>query len=185
MERAKVRAFHEDLNSALVTLAKKHGFASASTGSISYSDERLSGSFRVFVKPGAENLEEANNLIALGLKANDMIKVQGHESTPCKVIGATNRGSLIVIMSGKRYRISPSQQYVKVGAVVGMTDELREKFKGLACRLSPENLSCDGELSRRATSQKHSEIMKEWKTLEMLTGHKVSQEEIEIETMDG
>jgi hypothetical protein len=53
------------------------------------------------------------------------------------------------------------------------------KFDALTCRLSPENLCCDGEISRAQVRQRHAAIMREWKALEKQFGGPVSQEEIE------
>lgn len=49
---------------------------------------------------------------------------------------------------------------------VEISKEGLEEFVGLACRLSPENLSCDGEASRAWINQKLRAIRKEWKALE-------------------
>ena len=58
-----------------------------------------------------------------------------------------------------------------------------QKFTELTSRLSPENLCCDGEISRAEVNRRHKRIMVEWRTLEMHVGRKVSTEEIETEEM--
>lgn len=50
-------------------------------------------------------------------------------------------------------------------------------FLGMACELSPENLHCDGEISRSAAAAKYREIMKRWRALETKVGQTVSEEE--------
>lgn len=56
---------------------------------------------------------------------------------------------------------------------------LFQKFDSLICRLSPENLCCDGECSRAETNYRYRQIMKEWQVLEKQAGFPVSQEEVE------
>lgn len=58
-------------------------------------------------------------------------------------------------------------------------DELMQELDSLCAALSPENLSCDGELSRTAISQKLREIKGEWKEIEKKLGKKVTQDEVE------
>lgn len=60
-----------------------------------------------------------------------------------------------------------------------MDDEIRSKFERLAVARSPENLTCDGELSRKQVIARHSSIMREWVALEKKVGRKVSLDEIE------
>lgn len=58
-----------------------------------------------------------------------------------------------------------------------LTMELKARFIGLAARLSPENLSCDGELSKSQIKARLSAIRKEWTALEKQAGRKVSEDE--------
>jgi hypothetical protein len=58
--------------------------------------------------------------------------------------------------------------------------ELMDALTVLCGELSPENLSCDGELSRTAINQKLHAIMGEWKEIENKLGRKVSEDEVEI-----
>ena len=60
-----------------------------------------------------------------------------------------------------------------------MTKKQKEQFKIMASRLSPENLSCDGEISRTQVNASYRQIMKEWKQLEKEVGRKVSEAEVE------
>jgi hypothetical protein len=59
-----------------------------------------------------------------------------------------------------------------------LTNEFREKFLDLACGLSPENLSCDGTISRAAMQKKYNRLMKEWHALEKQFGRNVSESEV-------
>jgi hypothetical protein len=58
-----------------------------------------------------------------------------------------------------------------------LTVELKAQFVSLAARLSPENLSCDGELSRSKVAARRKAIIKEWTALEKQAGRRVSEDE--------
>ena len=62
-----------------------------------------------------------------------------------------------------------------------LPENLFKQFDALTCRLSPENLSCDGECSRIETNRRRNVIMAEWRELEKQAGRTVSFEEIENE----
>ena len=57
-----------------------------------------------------------------------------------------------------------------------MSDTQHKAFMNLACRLSPENLHCDGEISRAQANSRYRQIMKEWRALEKQVGHKVHED---------
>ncbi len=56
--------------------------------------------------------------------------------------------------------------------------EILNDFAGLACRLSPENLCCDGEISRAEVNRRLRQIQKEWKALEKELGRVVSEDQV-------
>jgi hypothetical protein len=58
-------------------------------------------------------------------------------------------------------------------------DELMNALSTLCCELSPENLCCDGELSRSQVNAKLRKIRGEWKEIEKKIGWKVSEDEAE------
>lgn len=60
-----------------------------------------------------------------------------------------------------------------------LTVDQKKKFRSLLESLSPENLSCDGYLSKSRIIQKSRKLRKEWKQLEKEVGRKVEQEEAE------
>ena len=64
-----------------------------------------------------------------------------------------------------------------------LTSELQEKFLDLACALSPENLTCDGELPRYAVRAKLARLNAEWAALEKLAGRKVTESEVWAERL--
>lgn len=51
-------------------------------------------------------------------------------------------------------------------------------FDKIATDLSPENLTCDGELSGAAVRKRAKELNAEWKELEILFGRPVTENEI-------
>ena len=55
--------------------------------------------------------------------------------------------------------------------------EIFNDFAGLACRLSPENLCCDGEISQAEVNRRLRQINKEWKALEKELGRTVSEDQ--------
>ena len=57
-------------------------------------------------------------------------------------------------------------------------EELMKSLDVLCCELSPENLHCDGEISRSAAMKKASALRAEWKEIERKLGRKVSEEEV-------
>ena len=59
-----------------------------------------------------------------------------------------------------------------------LSNELLNKFIQVAGDLSPENLTCDGELSPAQVSRKHKELMSEWRELEREAGRKVTEDEV-------
>jgi hypothetical protein len=61
-----------------------------------------------------------------------------------------------------------------------MDIKLLEKFAGLASRLSPENLHCDGEISKAEARRKEQGVRREWKALEDAQGPQFAISEDEI-----
>lgn len=59
-----------------------------------------------------------------------------------------------------------------------MDKDRLERFARLASALSPENLACDGELSRRQVAARHRRLTAEWKALEAEVGRAVTEEEV-------
>ena len=55
---------------------------------------------------------------------------------------------------------------------------LFQSFLNLSCRLSPENLTMDGECSRAEVNARHRRIMNEWKALEAKAGFGVNEDEV-------
>ena len=58
-----------------------------------------------------------------------------------------------------------------------LTVDTKREFSNLACRLSPENLHCDGEVSLAEAKRRRAQIMREWRALETSVGRKVTEDE--------
>lgn len=56
-----------------------------------------------------------------------------------------------------------------------LTDEIKKQFVTLVCDLSPENLTCDGELSPSKVKAKRARLLKEWGRLEREAGERVTE----------
>ena len=56
--------------------------------------------------------------------------------------------------------------------------EMVNRFMGLANALSPENLHCDGEISRAAARRKEVGLRQSWRALEAEVGRKVTEDEV-------
>lgn len=69
------------------------------------------------------------------------------------------------------------QQREEDKANANLTDAIKLRFLDLSSQLSPENLSCDGELPRHKIAARRAAILKEWKSLEAQVGRKVGEEE--------
>jgi|TARA_R100001530_G_scaffold135741_2_gene113742 hypothetical protein len=52
------------------------------------------------------------------------------------------------------------------------------EFLNLANYMSPENVSCDGELSRTETNRKYSKLQTQWRKLEKKVGCRVEEDEV-------
>lgn len=56
--------------------------------------------------------------------------------------------------------------------------EIAHKFASLVNQLSPENLSCDGELTAAQIKFRKQVIKKEWEYLEGQLGRKVTEDDV-------
>ena len=80
------------------------------------------------------------------------------------------------VRDGKPFRFTVADVLAGRGAAVeGLTPEIKRAFVGLACGLSPENLSCDGEASTAHIRRVRAGINAEWRALEARAGRKVSE----------
>jgi len=66
-----------------------------------------------------------------------------------------------------------------------MTDNQKQKLEALVNRLSPENLCCDGEISKTQVNKRYRKIMQEWREIEKEVGRKISEDEVETWLIQG
>lgn len=57
-----------------------------------------------------------------------------------------------------------------------LTPAIKQAFFNLDCQFSPENLSCDGELSAARTQARRKKLCAEWAALEKRIGMRVTPE---------
>lgn len=91
------------------------------------------------------------------------------------------------LATGKRFKFQMTDVVASTIPNLGkkeLPEGLFEQFEILTCQLSPENLSCDGELSRAQVQSRLLQIKREWQTLEVKAGRSVSQDEIERRSME-
>jgi len=58
-----------------------------------------------------------------------------------------------------------------------MNEDIKAEFRQLVSALSPENLTCDGELSNARVKKKYERLQKSWKDLEAKVGRSVTEME--------
>lgn len=61
---------------------------------------------------------------------------------------------------------------------MALSGETLQKFLNLTCDLSPENLTCDGELSQSEVNRRYARLKDEWKQLETQVGHRVTESDV-------
>lgn len=85
-----------------------------------------------------------------------------------------------VAENGIRYFFGDSG--IKIEQIEKTLNEIPEdifrQFLSMACDLSPENLSCDGEISNAEANKKYRVIMKKWHKLEKELGRKITENEV-------
>jgi len=72
-------------------------------------------------------------------------------------------------------RLKYNQIWNKSAKMPETETEFKAWFSQIESDLSPENLHCDGEISRTAAMKKYRALNAEWKQLEKLYGKKVEQ----------
>ena len=74
-------------------------------------------------------------------------------------------------------RLAWKRLFDKTALMPSTEEELMCALDQLMGELEPENLSCDGEISRTAINQRLRAIRAEWREIEKKLGRKVSQDE--------
>ncbi len=93
-----------------------------------------------------------------------------------KVVVAS-RGA-VVEFAEMEARLKRMQAYSPESRMPKTEDQMFDWLNRILCELSPENLHCDGEISRTAARKKQVKLNREWKEVEKLFGRKVAEDEI-------
>ena len=96
-----------------------------------------------------------------------------------------NQYPFIMTQTGKRWKLTVDQacQYFGIAQnppvqnTLLTREQIQQRFVSLVTDLSPENLSCDGELSAAKIRKRHAAIMAEWRSLEKQYGSTVSEDQ--------
>lgn len=132
--------------------------------------------FRVY-HPDARGIRISSENCRYGRFSDRGIPFQCHRKA-----AATMEGYLICAFH-KRYILKRFEVKTVVKTELSHAD--KEAYIELAMRLSPENLTCDGELKRAAIVRRHREILREWAVLNKKVCRKVTEEEVEGWMLDG
>jgi hypothetical protein len=198
MERSTVKKLHAEINEALKKVAEANGFV-FQTGNLRYSDLDVTGRVKFIVASKAGEYQASNKITShySGLLAGDEVRLAGHPET-YKIVEFTKRGSAIIIPTrdfnsplSKKYR-AKTLFLTKVGAedtkvvvqTVGIKKaprteaEIMNQLTDVFGALSPENLTCDGELPIREVNARRARLNRELQDLERELGRKVSEEQV-------
>ena len=96
--------------------------------------------------------------------ADKMAKIQAHNAQP-----------KLPVESELERRVSFARNFDASAKAPETEAEIMEYFEILRCDLSPENLTCDGELSSARVRARLSGIRRCWKELESKLGRKVAE----------
>lgn len=186
--RSLLRTIRTDAEAALLDVAAKHG-VQLTVGSGSFARDGSNASLKLEIAGIADDgqvmTKEATDFKRLassfGLTPEDLGMTFTFNGKEFRLLGCNPRNYKNPIIAenvknGKTYKMP--KDAVKPIAKTGLTEEAKQEFQSLACRLSPENLHCDGEVSRAEAKRRHAQIMREWRDLESQVGRKVSEDEV-------
>ncbi len=112
--------------------------------------------------------------------SNMMSKIKDHNATYGVRKKRAKRSSTYHMEKRLAYR----RVFDKSAKLPETEEELLDTLDRISCDLSPENLHCDGEISRSAAITKARALRSEWREVENLLGRKVSEDEIETRMMN-
>jgi hypothetical protein len=185
--RPLLKALTADLNQALVAIAEKHGVQlKVGNGTFRADNATLKIEIAAIDDNGTAKTKEASDFErcanSYGLKPEDLGTEFTFQGKTLTLVGAKPRSTKYPLLAtdtvGRTWKLPvsafPSTTFTPI---VGLTDDIKSKFGNLACRLSPENLHCDGEITRAEAGRRKTQIMREWQALEDRVGRKVSEDE--------
>ena len=102
-----------------------------------------------------------------------------YKATPDKIERMTGVGQQVAsgVPAYLEQMVAMSKIFNKDAKFPETEAEIMDYFRRLSSELSPENLTCDGELSTREVARKRNGILQSWKYLEGKLGRKVTEEE--------
>lgn len=183
----QVRQLREQLNATLAAFAKTHGYhAIQLAGSVSFDPSR--GTFRA-------RIEGAKVISAAALPTGNIVREQDYNryramnprlpalgecvtinGKAYKIVGKRGRSAMLEL-NGKEYRYALARLPGKTTIQLSEKEAWQQLVK-LVGELSPENLTCDGELPRSKVEAKRRQILAEWAILERRLGRQVTEDEV-------
>jgi len=196
--RKNLPVLRDEIAKALKSVEEKHGIT-FKLGGISFTDDHFRSKIEAYLtKKGGETVDPGKinfdrHARSFGLSKEDFGKKFSNLNGTYQICGIASRSHKYPILAknskdGRIYKfraddvISNLKTYTpKLAGNVTTTlnIEIKEKFISLVGRLSPENLTCDGEIYGRAVQVRLSQIKLEWRNLEKQIGRKVSETEAE------
>lgn len=128
-------------------------------------------------------------------------KVELSNSAEIKIgdtIRLHNGISAVIVNINARARKNPYQAKTEDGRMIAFGDDyfrmcmvrrwhgtelpkqIEEKLGSLCCQLSPENLTCDGELTKWEIRKREQNILKQWYHIEKEVGFQIDPTEFEV-----
>jgi hypothetical protein len=188
IDRQFLRTFHADALDALKAVAKKHGVTIAQkAGSYARDGSNATLKFEIATigNDGQAQTKAAQafkrDAARFGIDPEALGTTFTSRGVEYRITGLNTRRpkypiSADRVRDGRAHKFPASVVAASKGsAVEGLTPEIKASFADLACQLSPENLSCDGECSPTEVRRRRQRILIEWRTLEARAGRTVDE----------
>lgn len=187
-DREFLKQVRPEIEAALKQLGEKYGLK-ITAGNASFSDVLTTFKIELAVvgQDGTAASHEAQAFIAhsplLGLKKEDLGREFKYGSRTFKLVGYAPRkrkAPMIVEADGKKYGLPIEAVKACLGAVGPKRPdaEIIKDLQRVECDLSPENLTCDGELSQSAVARKGASLRAERARLVKELGREPTQKEL-------
>ncbi len=184
--RSLLKTIKTDAEAALMDVAAKHGVQfSFGNGTFTTDNASLKLEIAGITDSGVVKTKEATDFeryaSSFGLTPEDLGTTFTYNGREFKLLGCKPRNRKFPLIaentkSGKRFKLP--KDAVKPATKTGLTEGAKQEFLSLASRLSPENLHCDGEISRAQANKRRAQINREWRDLETQVGRKISEDEV-------
>lgn len=195
MDRKSLRAFNAEAMAALEKIADEHGM-NIRAGTHRFTEANATLKFELMdVSPSGEvKSPEAEawklNAHRYGFQAEDLGGTFVSRGETYKITGLKTRRPKYPVSATKlsngrphKFPVEMVKNIVQAGtgrraairAQKGLTDEIKKEFVSLACQLSPENISWDGERKPSEVNKARAAINRRWRELEAQAGRKVTE----------